>query len=91
MIRHIVFFTIRHEKDRQTMAEGLGLLTAIPHGFTEICTDLALDTISERIDFIVAGTFADEAELAAYKAHPLYQKSIEIVRPLRLLRLAADF
>ncbi|RWB25255.1 MAG: hypothetical protein EOQ42_35210, partial [Mesorhizobium sp.] len=29
--------------------------------------------------------------LAAYKAHPLYQEAIKRVRPLRELRLAADY
>ena len=29
--------------------------------------------------------------LAGYKAHPLYQESINIVRPLREIRLAADY
>ena len=42
-------------------------------------------------DFIVYAEFADQKALDAYKAHPLYQKSISIVRPLRSMRIAADF
>jgi len=40
---------------------------------------------------VVYGEFTDAAALAAYKAHPLYQESIRRVRPLRELRMAADF
>jgi quinol monooxygenase YgiN len=39
----------------------------------------------------VYAEFKDEAALAAYKAHPIYQVSIAKVRPLRELRLAVDF
>ena len=37
------------------------------------------------------GEFENDAELAAYKAHGLYQEAIRRVRPLRELRLAADY
>lgn len=40
---------------------------------------------------MVYGEFEDEAALAAYKAHPLYRQSIERVRPIREMRLAADY
>ena len=33
----------------------------------------------------------DEAQLADYKAHPVYQESIDLVRPLREMRMAADY
>ncbi|MEM8587026.1 MAG: Dabb family protein, partial [Pseudomonadota bacterium] len=39
----------------------------------------------------VYGEFADEKALADFKAHDLYQQSIGIVRPLRDLRVAADY
>jgi quinol monooxygenase YgiN len=40
---------------------------------------------------VVYGEFEDAAALAAYKAHPAYQASIDIVRPIREMRIAADF
>lgn len=91
MIRHIVFFTARDGQNREAIESGLGLLTGIPHGQLEVGRNLAVDTLSDPVDFVVYGEFADEAELAAFKAHPLYQQSIEVVRPLRELRIAADF
>jgi ABC-type Fe3+-hydroxamate transport system substrate-binding protein len=42
-------------------------------------------------DFIVYAEFTNQEALDAYKAHPLYKKSISIVRPLRDMRIAADF
>jgi Stress responsive A/B Barrel Domain. len=92
MIRHIVFFTAREAKDREAIHAGLSILKDVPHGRNkEIGRNRNVDAISDRVDFVVYGEFEDEAELAAYKAHPLYQRSIELVRPLRELRIAADF
>lgn len=92
MIRHIVFFSARDEADREKVGQGLELLTAIPHArHLEIGRNMNSDTLSERVDFVVYGEFDDEAALAAYKAHPIYQESIDAVRPLREMRIAADF
>jgi hypothetical protein len=54
-------------------------------------TNLTTDQLGADADLIVYGEFEDEAQLAAYKAHPHYQRSIELVRPLRELRIAADY
>ncbi|MGD1880541.1 MAG: Dabb family protein [Kiloniellaceae bacterium] len=93
MIRHIVFFSARKTEDREAIYEGLKLLTGIPDSLhIEIGRNFNTDTLSlDGPDFVVYGEFEDEAQLAAYKAHPLYQKSIDVVRPLRDMRLAADF
>ena len=47
--------------------------------------------MSALVDLVVYGEFADESELARYKAHPTYAASIAIARPLRELRVVADF
>jgi hypothetical protein len=92
MIRHIVFFSARDRKDLETIRAGLSLLTEIPHAARlEIGENVKTDQLGGEVDLIVYGEFEDEAALAAYKAHPNYQKSIEIVRPLREIRMAADY
>ena len=91
LLRHVVFFSARNRADVERLYEGLLLLTQIPHGRVEIGRNLGLDTLSAPVDFVVYGAFADEAELARYKAHPTYAASIAIVRPLRELRIVADF
>ncbi len=93
MIRHIVFFRVKNPSDAETVFAGLSLLAGIPHAHHfEVGRNLLVDAISpDGPHFIVYGEFADAAHLAAYKAHPLYQQAIDIVRPLRDLRLAADF
>lgn len=93
MIRHVVFFSAKDQKDRETVYAGLCILKDIPDSIRlEIGRNFQSDAISPGgPDFIVYGEFEDEAQLAAYKAHPLYQKSINIVRPLRDMRVAADF
>ncbi|WP_424987102.1 Dabb family protein [Microbulbifer sp. S227A] len=92
MIRHIVFFTLRHDGDLETVREGLGILTGIPHSDRlEIGVNRKSDPSSKEVDVVVYGEFADDAALAAYKAHDLYAESIRRVKPLREIRLAADF
>ncbi len=92
MIRHIVFFTVPNEADREAVRAGLSILTEIPFARTlEVAENVKTDQFGNSIDFVVYGEFDDEAALAAYKAHPTYQRSIERVRPIRDLRIAADF
>jgi len=92
MIRHIVFFTARDAQDLDKIRAGLSLLTAIPHAQKlEIGENVKTDQLGNAVDLVVYGEFADAAALAAYKAHENYQRSIDIVRPLREMRIAADF
>lgn len=92
MIRHIVFFSARDPKEIEAVREGLSLLTASPHAdLLEIGTNVKTDQLGTEIDLVVYGEFRDEAALAAYKADPLYQKSIDVVRPIREIRMAADY
>ena len=93
MIRHIVFFTAKNPADAETIFDGLNLLSDIPHtSHFEVGRNLKTDRISaDGPDFIVYAEFTDQAQLDTYKAHPLYEKSIAIVRPLRDMRIAADF
>ncbi|HEY0855276.1 MAG TPA: Dabb family protein [Devosia sp.] len=91
MIRHIVFFTARDPKDLDKIVEGLELLGTIPHStHFEVVRNSKVDQIGNDVDVVVYGEFADEAALAAYKAHPTYAEATKRVRPLRELRYAAD-
>jgi quinol monooxygenase YgiN len=86
VIRHIVFFTARDPKDLD-----MELLGTIPHSLHfEVTRNAKVDQIGNDVDVVVYGEFADEAALAAYKAHPTYAEATRRVRPLRELRLAAD-
>ena len=92
MIRHIVFFSARNDEVLETIRKGLSLLTEIPHaGLLEIGENVKTDQLGREVDLVVYGEFADAEALAAYKAHENYQRSIEIVRPLREMRMAADY
>jgi hypothetical protein len=92
LIRHIVFFSARDRKDLEVIRAGLSLLTDIPFAARlEIGENVKTDQLGGEIDLVVYGEFADEAALAAYKAHANYQRSIDIVRPLREIRMAADY
>jgi len=91
VIRHIVFFTAPAENLEKVRA-GLSILTAIPHArLLEIGTNIKTDQLGTDVDLVVYGEFDDEAALAAYKKHPDYQRSIDLVRPIREMRMAADY
>ncbi len=92
MIRHIVFFTVPSSANLEAVRAGLSILTEIPHArLLEIGTNVKTDQLGTDIDLVVYGEFDDEAALAAYKAHPNYQRSIDLVRPIRETRIAADY
>lgn len=91
MIRHIVLFSAKDEAHIDRMVDGLSILSTIPHARRlEIARNRKIDQLGNEIDVVVYGEFDNETELAAYKAHDLYQASIKRVRPLRELRFAAD-
>jgi hypothetical protein len=92
VIRHIVFFSARDPADRDKMFEGLALLTSIAHAnVIEVARNRKIDQLANAADVVVYAEFADEEALAAFKADPVYQQSIQHVRPLRELRIAADY
>lgn len=92
MIRHIVFFTARDAADLPRIRQGLQLLRDIPHAsHFEVGDNLRSDRLTQEVvDLVVYAEFADDAALQAYKAHPLYQQAIDLVRPLRDMRIAVD-
>ncbi|CAD5300402.1 Stress responsive A/B Barrel Domain [Bosea sp. 62] len=92
MIRHIVFFTVKRAEDLETVQRLLGRLGEIPHALAfEVAANARIDPIGDAADIVVYGEFADEAGLAAWKAHPIYDETTKAVRPLRELRWSADF
>ncbi|MDF0603294.1 Dabb family protein [Psychromarinibacter sp. C21-152] len=92
MIRHFVFFTARRDEDLVAIRDGLRLLTRIPEADRlEIALNRKSDPKSKEVDIVVYGEFADDAALAAYKAHDLYAEAIRRVKPLREMRLPADY
>ena len=93
MIRHIVFFSAADPQDVDAIQTGLMMLKDIPHAqHFEVGRNLQSDTIAgAQVDVVVYAEFADEAALARYKASPIYEACIAKVRPLREMRIAADF
>lgn len=91
-IRHVIFFSAADENDVERIVDGLSLLKSIPHAsMFEVVQNSGVDQLSSEVDVIVYAEFVDAAALEAYKAHPIYQQAIDIVRPLREMRIAADF
>ncbi|MFX0541411.1 Dabb family protein [Roseovarius sp. S4756] len=93
MIRHVVFFSASADQSVDEVREGLMMLAEIPHAeHFEVGRNLHSDAITQEApDLIVYAEFANEAALAAFKAHPTYAACIAHVRPMREMRIAADF
>ena len=91
-LRHVVFFSAKDKADIPRIVAGLEMLSRIPHAsFFEVRQNRQQDALSSEIDVIVYAEFDSEDALAAYKADPIYEASIKAVRPLRDMRVAADF
>ena len=91
MIRHIVFFSARDPADIDRIVTALYRLGEIGTSEVfEVARNLANDPIGNEVDIVVYAEFAGEAELAAYRTHPIYVETTRIVRPLREMRLSAD-
>jgi hypothetical protein len=92
VIRHIVFFTAKSRRDLPAILDGLRLLGTIPgSSHFEVAENRKVDQIGNEVDVVVYAEFESEAALKAYKAHPTYAEATRRVRPLREMRLAADF
>jgi len=92
MIRHIVLFTAKGLGDIRCIEEGLALLATNPHArHLEVGRNLKRDGSSTEVDVVVYGEFDDEEALAAYKAHPIWAEATRRVRPLREMRVVADW
>ncbi len=94
MIRHVVLFSANPgEKDHLLI--GLKKLEALVDEDLaeklEVKENLKLDTYSQECDVIVYGEFLSQDQLDKFKAHSIYQDCIKVVRPIRDLRIVADF
>jgi len=91
-IRHVVLFSAKDKADVTRIVDGLSMLADIPHASVfEVVQNSQVDVLSGEIDVVVYAEFADDAALQAYKSHQIYQDAIAVVRPLREMRIAADF
>jgi hypothetical protein len=87
-----VFFSAKDKADIPRIVAGLELLAGIPHpSVFEVRVNTQNDALSSEVDVVVYAEFDSADALAAYKADPLYEASIKAVRPLRDMRMAADF
>ena len=88
----MVLFSAKDQADVTRIRDGLSMLADIPYASVfEVVQNTRVDALSGEIDVVVYAEFEDDAAMQAYKAHPIYQKAIDVVRPLREMRIAADF
>ncbi len=91
MIRHIVLFSAKNQNDIDAVYNGLKQLESIQGDWLlTITKNKKVDQLENEIDVVVYGEFSNQNALDTYKAHPTYQECINIVRPLRDMRIAVD-
>ena len=91
MIRHIVLFTAKNNKDIETIYTGLKALETIEGNWSiNVAKNNKIDQIANDIDVVVYGEFPDQESLEEYKSNPVYEETIKVVRPLRDKRIAVD-
>ena len=91
MIRHIVFFSVKEGQDIETVRQGLLQLGTIPYSDVfEVLPTMQVDPMCDKIDLVVYAEFKDEEAFYAYKNHPTYDATTQLVRPMRELRFSAD-
>jgi len=91
-IRHVVFFNAKDNADLGKIIDGLSMLAKISHArLFEVSQNRHVDSFSDEVEVIVYAEFESQTDLTADKNHPTSQASIDAVRPLRDLRIAADF
>ena len=92
IIRHVVFFSSKKTDDIDRIVDGLSMLAEIPSvKHFEVSRNRNEDRFGNDVDIVVYAEFENEAALSAYRAHQIYQDCIDVVRPLREMRIAADF
>ena len=90
VIWHFVFFSAQSSQ-LDVVFEGLKILEKIPHAdLVEVWLNKKVYKISKEIDVVVYAEFSSDEALNAFKSRPLYEESIERVRPNRELRFVAD-
>ena len=71
-----VLFSAKRAEDIETILAALDRLRAIPEAQRlEVVRNARLDQLSDEIDVIVYGEFADDQALARFKAHSIYQET----------------
>lgn len=92
MIRHIVLFSAKNVYDVKVIYNALKRLASIPGpNHFEVKLNDKRDPLSKEIDIVLYAEFPDYQALDAYQTHSDYQKTTEIVRPLRNQRVVADY
>lgn len=92
MIRHIVFFSAKNKEDAEKIATTLEGYSVIPGVKSlEIGRNQKVDGLANDVDVVLNACFETAEDLAAYKEHPVYQAGIDVVRPIRDMRIAADY
>ena len=92
MIKHIVAFSAKNPDDVPTIQEALEKMGAIPTvRHWEVSRNAKRDSLSKDMDVVIYSEFDSWPDLEAFQAHPTYQRTIDVVRPLRDQRIVIDY
>ncbi len=94
MIKHIVMFRLEGEGKEQAAAQFKKAIEALPASVPQLkSAEVGIDLghISGNWDIVLTAECADEADLAAYSAHPDHLACVAIIKPLLAARACVDY
>lgn len=94
MIKHIVMFRLEGEGKELAAAQFKKAIEALPASVPQLkSAEIGIDLghIAGNWDIVLTAVCANEADLAAYAAHPDHLACVDIIKPMLAARACVDF
>ena len=91
MVKHIVLFKLKKQKDRQRAIDALNGMKGEIEGLIDLETGADFLGSERSYDIALICTLKDRAALDFYQAHPVHQPVKKLMAELRESSVAADY
>jgi len=91
MVKHIVLFKLKNQKDRPKALEALNSMKGKIEGLIDLETGEDFLASERSYDIALITTHTDRAALDFYQAHPVHQPVKKIMHEIRESSVAVDF
>ena len=91
MVKHIVLFKLKNQKDRQKALDALNSMKGKIEGLIDLQTGEDFLGSERSYDIALITTHTDKAALEFYQAHPVHQPVKKIMHEIREGSVAVDF
>ena len=91
MVKHIVLFKLKDQKDRQKALDALNSMRGKIEGLLDLETGEDFLSSERSYDIALVCTLKDKATLDFYQAHPIHQPVKKIMHAIRTSSVAVDY